>query len=802
MLKNFLITSLRSLQRNKAYFFLGVTGLALGISCVIALYTIINFQSNFDKHQENYDSIYRIIGSYKIGDDEGVTATVPHPLANGIREELLGVDAISNVFMLSAQVNIEKSDKFTTKISQDGIAFADPDLFEILTFKWLVGGPQNFDKNSTYISESTAIKFFGKDLNLHSILGETIVLGNTHSLTVDGVYADLPKSTDFPFELIAAYELQDGINQYFGEGKVWANLNGGTQCLIKIGSDVNSLEVQENIKNAFSKFNQIEGYKLELQAMSGIHTEPVGNYSGITFEPKYKAISYILAIFLALIGSINFINLTTARAIKRAREVGIRKVMGGLRSELIAQFILETFVIVFIALSLGFVCGEQILILMDSTLGIHTSILQIAMLDWVIFSGIVLISMTLLSGLYPALVLSSFSALSAIKIKVSNIDKQSKIPIRKILVGLQFGFSIALIIGASVILSQTNYMKSYNMGFKSDGIVNLQFPSPDFEKQKRLKGLLEAKPEFEKISLNLGSPLANTNNTDQYFNPEIGKEEAVTVNSKSVDEYYLDVFEIKLLSGRNLSSNDPRSHALITENALAKFNIGSAQEAIGKELESKWGGKVKIIGVVKDFNSRSLQSEIMPVFLQYNKNGFYEIAIKLSNSALANTSETLKTIEATWDMVYPELLIEQSFLDDQIAMRYQFQEIMGKSTGFFVVIALIISILGLYGLTDYMANSKRKEIGVRKVIGATIPQILLIFGKEVVFLLIIAFVVAASATFWMMNSWLEGFEYHISIGWEIFLGSFLATAVVSIVTMGSRSFAAANVNPVDVLKDE
>lgn len=801
MLKNFLITSYRTLARNKSYFLLGVLGLSLGISCVIALYTIISFQSSFDTHQENYSSIYRIIGNYKIGDEEGKTATVPHPLANGIKGELSGVEAISNLYLLSDQINIPQIDGDIKKLKQEKIAFVQPDAFNILSFNWLAGGVNIEDPNGTFLSASTAIKFFGTNLSFQSILGKPIILANKHTLTIQGIYEDLPKNTDFPFEVIAFYEKQDGVNAYFGEGKIWGRLNGGTQCILKLASNADVNQVNINIQDAFEKFNRVEGYNLELQPLAKIHTEAVGNYSGISFEPKYKLISYTLAIFLALIGSINFINLTTARSVKRAREVGIRKVMGGRKSELIFQFILETFIIVLISLGFGFLLGEQILYLFNNMLGAEISIANVIVLDWVVFSVIVLSAMTFLSGLYPALILSKFSALTAIKIKISNIDKQSRFPLRKVLVGLQFGVSICLIIGAMVIFSQTNYMRSYDMGFRSSDIINLKFPEPDFEKQNRLKTQLEKFPEISDVSLHLGSPMASTNNTDKYFNPEIGKEEMFNVNSKSIDENYLDLFEIELIAGRNINSNDPRENIIVTEIALTKFNLGSPQEAIGKSVEAHWGTKSKIVGVVKDFNAFSLQSELMPVFMFNRPNGFYEIAMKLS-SETTDTSVLLEKIEASWDSVYPELLIEYGFLEDQIANRYQFEETMAKSITFFVGIALIISILGLYGLTDYMANAKRKEIGIRKVVGAEIRQILLLFAKEVVLLLGIAFVLSASASYWLMNSWLEGFEYHVNIGWEILLGALLATTIISIFTMGSRSLAAARINPVVVLKDE
>ncbi len=800
MLRNFLVTSIRTLTRNKVYFFLGTIGLSLGIACVITIYTIVNFQGNFDKHQKHYSDIYRIIGEYHIGDEEGKTATVPHPLSEALKTELTGVVAISNTYLLSDQINIPGENGQLKKIKQRRIGFAQNEIFDILTFEWVAGQVNQDNPSAVYLSESTSRKFFGNDGTLESFIGRTIVLANRHNLVVTGIYKDLPLNTDFPFEMLANYDKQDGVNPYFGEGKMWGRLNGGTQCLVRLEVNSDPILFQNSLKNAYAKFNQIEGYDLILQPLANIHTEPVSNYSGISFEPKYTTLSYAIAILLAIIGSINFINLTTARALKRAREVGIRKVMGGLRIDLITQFIIETFVIVFISLGIGFLLASQILILFNTLISTTLELTIVSLSDWIIFSSIVLTSMTILSGLYPALVLSKFSALSAIKIKISNIDKQSKIPMRKLLVGVQYGFSIMMIMGAIVIFSQISYMKNYDMGFAADNIITLQFPEPDPERQVRLKGLLDGMPEIQQTSLHLGSPMANTNNTDKYFNPLINKEETFTVNSKSIDENYLDLFELELLSGRNLNSKDPQENVLITEIGLSKFNLGNPQEAIGMELEASWGGKKKIIGVIKDFNANSLRSEIMPVILYYQPKGYYELAFKVSKTA--DPAKVLTEVETIWDQVYPELLIEYSFLDEQIASRYNFEEVMGKSISFFVVVALIICVLGLYGLTDYMANAKRKEIGIRKVVGAEIHQILRLFAKEVVLLLVVAFAISASASYWLMNGWLDGFEYHITIGWEIIVSALLLTGTITAVTMGSRSISAARLNPVDVLKDE
>ncbi|GAB4239554.1 MAG: ABC transporter permease [Ekhidna sp.] len=801
MLKNFIITSFRTFSRNKTYFGLGLAGLSLGISCVISIYAIVNFQSNFDTHQKDRDQIYRVVGDYHIGDDSGTTATVPHPLANGIREELTNVIAISNLYMLEDQVNVPVADGQLKKLRQENMGFVQEDAFDILTFEWIIGDQSSFGPDQVYLSQSAASKFFDVTSDFQSIVGKNIIIGNRHTLRVAGIYKDFPKKTDFPFTMIASYEKQEGLNPYFGP-EIWGRLNGGTQCILKLQKGVDPVLAQQNINAAFEKHNVIDGYTLRLQPLKAIHTEPVQNYSGVSFENSYKVLSYTLAVFLAIIGAINFINLSTARAIKRAREVGIRKVMGSQRMELVMQFLMESMIIVLFSLFIGFALADQILRLFENMAGFSITLSDVLISDWIIFSSIVIVGMTLLSGFYPAMILSGFSPLNAIKTRISNVDRQSKVPLRKMLVGVQFGFSILLIISAIVIFSQMKYMKSFDMGFKSDDIISMTFPEPDFEKQHRLQMLMEAEPEIKAASLNLGSPVARTNNTDKYFNPEYSNEDLVTVNTKSIDEKYLDLFDIKLISGRNVNAQDPGENVLVTEGTLEKLKLGSPQEALGKTIEASWGGKFKIIGVVSDFMVRSLTNEQTPVMLRYRKDGFYELAVNVSDYGKEDMQATLKKIESIWDQVYPNLLIQYDFLDEQIKNRYRFQEVIGGSTTFFVVIALIITVLGLYGLTDYMANAKKKEIGIRKVVGAEVRQIIRIFLKEVMIILAIAFLIAASTGYYLMNQWLNGFEYRITFGWEIIATALGSILLIALVTMGYRSYSAATINPIEVLKDE
>ncbi len=803
MLKNFLITSFRSLLRNKSYLVLSTLGLSLGISCVIAIYSIIDFQTGFDQHQKNYNSIYRVVGQITIGNEDVQTQTVPHPLSNAIREELSQVEAMTNTFMLQEQVNIPQANSEVKKIKQNRIAFAYNELYEILSFNWVAGSPtERNDKEAVYLSETTAKKFFDIKEDASAALGRTIILANTHNLVVKGIYEDLPLKTDFPFEMVTHYENQHKVNPYFNEGKIWASLNGGTQCILKLKDAASVENLKADLNKSFEKHNVIEGLSLDVQSMNEIHTGDVGNYSGITFQSTYKTISYTLAVFLAIIGAINFINLTTARAVKRAREVGIRKVLGSKRSDLIFQFLLETFLIVLASVGIGFFLAEQILVLFELGFGLNMHMSEVAISTWIKFIIVVSLGMTLLSGIYPALVLSGFSALSAMKIKVSNVDRQSKLPLRKILVGLQFGFSITLMISAMVIYYQLNYMKNHDTGFDSENIISLRFPAPDIEKQKQLKSRLERFPEFEKVSLHLGSPIARTNNTSQYFNPTLGDDQTFTVNVKSIDENYLELFDLKLLSGRNVLTTDSVDNVIITKLGVERFGLNNPHEALGQILQSRYDRKVKVIGVIDDFNVESLESDLTPVFLQYNPQGYFEMGLKLSAQASQDIPATIELVEENWDAVYPELLIEYEFVSELIANKYRFVDVMGKSTGFFVLIAILISVLGLYGLADYMANAKRKEIGIRKVVGASVKQILSIFAKEISVILIIAFVVSSSISIFLMDKWLNGFEYRISIGYEIVLGALFGTAIVVVMSIGYRSYSAARINPATVLKDE
>ena len=800
MFRNFLLTTVRTFTKNTGYFLLGTLGLSLSLACVISLFTIVTFQNSFDQHQEDRDRLFRLIGLYKRGDVEQFTATVPHLLAEGIKNELPQLEAISNTHMLSEQINIPLPNGSLKKLKQRNIGFVQPGIFDILKIEWTAGSFNNVDPKSIYISEKSAKRFFATS-DFESVIGREVILANEHNLLVEGVYKDFPKTTDFPFEVMTAYSNQKGVNTYYND-KDWNNLNGGTQCIIKLKENINPEHAENSIQKVFASINTIKGYELHLQPFSKIHEETTQNYSGIAMEKKYTYVSYTLAAILALIGSINFVNLSTARSIKRLKEIGIRKVIGGSQKSLIIQFLFESMSITLCSLLVGFFIASIFLSMFNSLIAISNITIHLSdipLSQWFTFSLATLVIVTLASGLYPAIAQSRMGSLEAMKIKLNNVDRQSRFPVRKLLIGVQFGFSVILVVSALIILGQLRFMKNYDLGFHSDGVISMSFPKADFEKQQILKSRLEQVPGIQKVSLHLGSPIARTDNTNDYFNPDEGEDQSVKVNSKAVDEDYLKLFNIELLSGRNLTPNDTRKQVLINELGLKRFKLGTAEEAIGKELKTSFE-TVTVVGVVEDFNSSSLSQEIVPVFLYYQKEKFFELAVLVDDPQ--KTASILTAINNTWDEIYPNLLIEYDFLDDLIIRRYTFVDIIGKSTSFFVLIAIIISGLGLFGLTNYLANAKKKEIGIRKVIGAKVNQVLQLIVKEIVLILTISFFVAWPIAYFFMDLWLQDFAYRINVGIEVVLLSLLITMAIVFISIGYRSWTAARINPVIVLKDE
>lgn len=802
MFRNFLITALRNLTRKKVFTLINVGGLMLGLGCSLVLFSYIHYQNGFNKYNSNYDRVYRVVTHMTYQDNEYKTQTVPHPIGKAIREEL-GIEEASRVYYFDdAQINV-KSVNGLKKYDEDGVAFGDSEIFKILDLRWLAGEPTINEPNTVVISEFLAQKYFNTK-DYYSVVNRIITLDNQHDLRVTGIYQDIPEQSDFPFSMIANYDSQEGVNDYYGEGKMWGRLNGGTSAMLMLPKNADVLRYQNMINEMYQKYAEVENSNVLLQPLSEVHYDyNFGSYIGFIFPRQVSFTLMIIAFLLIVASSINFINLSTANATNRSREVGIRKVLGSYRIQLIFQHLTETFLIVLFSIVGALAVAELLYKYISPIVDADLSLLILSK-RWL---GLVLIAyligVTLFTGLYPAFIISSFKPIRALRSSLNSVRQKGKLSLRRLLVITQFVITMGLIIGVIVSVKQNNYLMNKDMGFEREGIISLMLPEIDQKKTGFLKNEILRFPEVQMVSAHLGSPVARTNNTNTLVRKdENDKEYTFSVNFKNIDEDYFQLFDIKLLAGKGIREGDPGNIVVVNESFLSKMGIKDPADAIGLTIESKYNQSYKIKGVVEDFHSNSLHNEKMPVAFSYDANYFYELGIKLSGTSENQISTLFDKLNKTWENVYPQYLMKYDFVDDLVERQYEAEKRAEKLLRLFAFLAIVIGSLGLYGLVDFMANKRTKEIGIRKVLGANVFQILKIFLKEISLAILLSLLIAGPLMYFLLGRYLEIYAYRISLSWEIFLLAFLAVIVISIITTGYRTFKASNLNPVETLKDE
>ncbi|MBC8152050.1 MAG: ABC transporter permease [Bacteroidetes bacterium] len=794
MFNNYLKIAWRNLTRNKAYAFINVLGLALSLTCGILIFTLVSYHYGVDRFHTNADRIYRVVMETR-HEEIDYSAGVYSPLGRVIRDEQTFAEKTARVLSVNGAAltiaNAGKIDKY-----RSDVAFAESDFFSILDFTLLQGDAKTAlaASNTAILTQRMAQTFFGTA----NPMGKTVRFDNRLDFTVTGVLKNIPVNTDRREEIYLSFASAKQYDEYFNEQN-WGNYSGNMQVftLLKPAATVQTAE--NALVGVMKKYVTDDSNKnnvLKLQPLADIHLNT--DYSGRIDKTNLWVLS-LIGFLLIVVACVNFINLATAQALKRAKEIGVRKVLGSLPGQLFWQFMAETSLISGLATLLALVAAWLTLPLLSQLLQTELSINLFGDLKVSLFLLLSALLVTFLSGAYPGLVLAGFRPVLALSGRLAQ-RHIGGFPLRRVLVVGQLALSQLLIIGTIVITNQMRYAGQADLGFAKEGIVILPLPVQDNAKMSTLKSRLLQQPGVENVSFCYQAPADQGINATTVRFGGRAEDENFLIVTKDADEAYVPTFGLTMLAGRNITHSDTTREFVLNEAALKALNLKSPQEAIGQILyTSKGRRKGPIVGVMKDFHNGSFRQSIPPICIRSDVGSYLSCAVRL-NVGSARTS--LPAMEKIWTETFPEFIYSYQFLDERIADFYALDKLMLTLLSVFALIAIFIGCLGLFGLVSFMVAQKTKEIGVRKVLGASVLSIVWLFGQEFVRLTLIAIVIASPLAWWAMNRWLQDFAYKIAIEWWVFALAGLLAMGVALLTVSFQSVKAALMNPVTSLRSE
>ena len=796
MLKNFVTIAWRNLWKNKAYAGINILGLSLGIGCGILIFALVSFHLSFDNFHPGKDRIYRIVTEFhdEVAD---YSQGVPSPLGKTFRRDFDYTEKVARVIDYNDNlISFKRGNELKKFQEKKGVVYAEPAFFDIFHFPLLLGDKATVlqGPGQALITERLAKKYFGE---ASAAMGQTIRVDNMTNFAIVGILRDIPVNTDRSQEIYLSYDDIRDRSKRLASDSSWGSIYSECMCYIRLKPAVTAAQVNEGVKRmgkTYQKFRDAKTTIFRLQPLSDIHFN--GDFDGYV-DKKYLWALFFIGLFILGTACVNFINLATAQALNRSTEVGIRKVLGGLRKQLFWQFIMETTFIVVGAVVLGYLLALGALPFINT---LFKTDIQFHLLDdpaAIVFLLGLLVVVVFLSGSYPGLVLSRFKPVAALKSRLSQ-KEVGGFSLRRILVVAQFTISQMLIIGTIVIAGQLHYAQTSDLGFDKNATVLMPVPVNDPAKLATMRARIGAIAGIRDVSFCAHPPASESNHSTGIRFANRQSDEHWEVSTKYADDQYLKTFGLKLAIGRNFFPADTVKEFLVNETLVKKLNLGSGAKIIGQTIKIN-GFSGPVVGVVKDFYNQSLHNDINPIAIFPLVGTYQTCAVKIDPS---HVHEDLAAFEKIWNGTFPEYLYSYSFLDDSIAEFYELDNSLLKLIEFFAVIAVFIGCLGLYGLTSFMAVRKTKEIGVRKVLGASIPSILWLFGREFSRLVLIAFAVAAPAAWWIMHQYLQDFKYRIAIGPGIFLLAIAATFVIVVLTVGYQSMRSALANPVKALRSE
>lgn len=810
---NYLIIALRKLERDKPNALINLLSITLGLAGVLVVYAVVDFETGFDSFHSTAPNTFRVVHHNHTADGTQFWNTTAYPLADALRDEFPET--------VITQGSGPSNGSFTVKLvgeerrfEEDKVLFVDRYYFQVFDFEvlfpegsfWLSGNSITaFDEpNAVVLTLSAARKYFKEQVaNPDALLGKTLLYNDKDLMMVSGIVQDPPMNTNLNFDILLSYEFFKA--NFPDQATSWeGNHQGTTFMVIPEGAPLEYKAKIDSMQKKFLSNEDDQRIEYVLQPLSEVHTEKLYGSNPGSYVLSKGVITglWTLAGFLLLIACMNFVNLATVQSLKRSREVGVRKVLGGTNYQIFSQYMCEAFLLTVVAFILAILLGKWVISEVNHIIDFVR--FRFVFDQAFIFTALMLIALvTFLAGSYPGVVMSRFAPVTAIR-QPSRSKGLWGFSLRQGLVVFQFIIAQALIAGTLIVAEQMRFIQQKDLGYQTENVLSIILPSGSSQDRETFKKRLEQNGDILKVSFSSGAPTTHEREYGTSFRLSYEPlEMRRNTEMKFIDEEYFDVFQLELVAGQMVSSKAVYniSDGLLVNETLVRMLGIDAEEAVGKELVTN-EGKATIVGVLKDFHNNSLHEAIMPCVLVFWAPNFLDEANILLPPNPRGTKKALEILAGEWKEVYPNADFNYQFVDDSLQSFYKVEVYLYKAFSIASGLAIFIGCLGLFGLVSLVAQQRTKEIGIRKLVGGSLTSIVMLLSKDFLRLVLIAIALASPLIHYFMVRWLNNFAYHIELHWWYLLVAGLISLTITFLVVGLQSIKAGLTNPVQALRSE
>jgi putative ABC transport system permease protein len=797
MFKLNLKIALRNLWKHKTYTLINIAGLSIGMASCILIFVFIRYELSFDEQFKNKDRIFRVVTNWSANGEPGGSQGTAIPLSKAVRNDFPQMETVAAIENVNGVMTFKNQLQNANVKENSTVYFAQPEFFKILDFNWL-GAKPNVElnqPNTVVLSRQKATSFFG---SWQKAIGKVLRFQNNMDLLVTGVFKDMPENSSFPLDFIISYSTFPDRNS-----DNWGSVSSHSECYFLLKNGISIADLDGSLKQFNNKYNKKDDVTNRnfnaFQSIKDIHYNPLyGNFSGRSMEKKEIYGLAIIGIFLMLTACINFINLATAQAVGRSKEVGVRKVMGSGRNQLVVQFLSETLTISLISVLVASALTEVAMPHLQNLFSENISFSVFEHPVIFVFLAVLVVVVSFLAGFYPAMVMSGFSPALAIKNKVTT-NNTGGLGLRRILIIFQFSITIILIIATLVVLKQMNYLRQKPLGYNPEAVSFVSMPSDSLDvlKQENFRSRIMSLPGVLNVSFCSISPSSN-DISERNFSINGIKNKDFSIRTIHADAQYFDTFGLKIIAGKSLMKSDTTNGYVVNQTFLHKVGITRPGEALGKILGIQ-GKKALIVGIMRDFNDLSLHQAISPIAISANRSNYYSMAIKMDSRQMM---PVMKEVEKIWNNTFINDVYSATFIKDELNNYYQTEKLMSVLFKVFSAVIIFISFIGLFGLISFVAIQRTKEIAIRKILGASTFELVKMLNGSFLMMVFVANVLAWPIAYIFISKWLSGFVYRTEPGIWPFVAGMVVSMAITLITVSFRSLKTARTNPIDAIKYE